>query len=103
MTREQAMIESRKAGRILARNSRTRAYANAVARTLSVDEGNALLAGYYAERAKENATMTKLNNVRSYYFHEAVAKLDKRDSMGNLMGNGSDLRALARRRALRHV
>jgi hypothetical protein len=44
-----AMIEAHKAGLTLARNGEPRAYVNDVARTLPVQEADALLAGYYAE------------------------------------------------------
>ena len=50
MTHNQAaMIKAHKAGMTLARNGETRVYVNDVARTLPVDEADALLAGYYAE------------------------------------------------------
>jgi hypothetical protein len=48
-TTERAMIEAHKAGRMLAHNGETRAYVNDVAKTLPVNEADALLAGYYAE------------------------------------------------------
>jgi hypothetical protein len=48
-TTEQALIKAHKAGRMLARNGETRAYVNDVAKTLAVNEADALLAGYYAE------------------------------------------------------
>jgi hypothetical protein len=54
-----AMIEAHKAGRTLARNGESRAYVNDVARTLPVDEADALLAGYYRglrEKAYAQAT-----------------------------------------------
>ena len=44
-----AMIAAHKAGLTLARTGETRAYANDVARTLPIDEADALLAGYYHE------------------------------------------------------
>jgi hypothetical protein len=47
MHNQAAMIKAHKAGRTLARNLETREYANDVARTLPVDEADALLAGYY--------------------------------------------------------
>jgi hypothetical protein len=52
---EKAMIEAHKAGRQLARQGETRAYVNDVARTLPVDEADALLAGYYAETRRIDA------------------------------------------------
>jgi hypothetical protein len=50
MTHNQdATIKAHKAGLTLARAGETRAYVNDVARTLPVDEADALLAGYYRE------------------------------------------------------
>ena len=50
-----AMIKAHQAGLTLARTGETRTYVNEVARTLPVDEADALLAGYYAEmRRKAN-------------------------------------------------
>ena len=46
---QKAMIAAHQAGITLARTGETRAYVNDVARTLPVDEADALLAGYYAE------------------------------------------------------
>ena len=50
-----AMVKAHQAGLTLARAGESRAYVNDVARTLPVDEADALLAGYYAEmRRKAN-------------------------------------------------
>lgn len=46
---QKAMVQAHKSGRLLASTGETRAYVNDVARTLPVDEADALLAGFYAE------------------------------------------------------
>ena len=51
----QAMVDAHKAGVTLARNGETRAYVNDVARTLAVNEADALLAGYYRETRRIDA------------------------------------------------
>ena len=50
-----AMVKAHQAGITLARIGETRAYVNDVARTLPVDEADALLAGYYAEIRRRRA------------------------------------------------
>ena len=60
MTHNQdAMVKAHQAGLTLARNGESRAYVNDVARTLPVDEADALLAGYYAELRRIAAKQTK--------------------------------------------
>ena len=44
---QKARVQAHKAGRLLASTGESRAYVNDVARTLPVDEADALLAGYY--------------------------------------------------------
>jgi hypothetical protein len=61
--KEHAMIEAHKAGCQLARNGETRAYVNDVAKTLPVDEADALLAGYYAELRRRQTNI--LNRIES--------------------------------------
>ena len=46
---QKARVQAHKAGRLLASTGETRATVNDVARTLPVDEADALLAGFYAE------------------------------------------------------
>jgi hypothetical protein len=62
-----AMIKAHQAGRAYARSiGGTRAYANDVAHTLPIDQGDAWLAGYYAETRRRmlSAKLTKPNAPR---------------------------------------
>jgi hypothetical protein len=68
------MVEAHKAGRTLARNGETRTYVNDVARTLPVEEADALLAGYYAElRRLKGAPVEDRVNARMRALASALA------------------------------